>query len=90
MPSGELVAKKLDAFVLADLLKPKLRSERIFQEPQRRLLQPGKKDRARQEHARRALCGGGPRELENLPDLLLGELVHVVKDEERRRWLRGF
>ncbi len=90
MPSRELMAKKLDAFVLTDLLKAEPGGEPILQEPQRRLLQTGEEARPRQEYCRRTLPVAVLSDLENLSDLLLGELIQVVKDEQRRGWLRRF
>ena len=88
MPSRELMAKKVDAFVLTNLLKAEPGGEPVLQEPQRRLLQAGKEAKPRQEYCRRTLPAGVLSELEYLSDLLLGELVHVIKDEQRRGWLR--
>src|SRR5258708_20643881 len=88
MRSRELMAKKVDAFVLTNLLKAEPGGEPVLQESQRRLLQAGKEAKPRQEYCRRTLPAGVLSELEYLSDLLLGELVHVVKDEQRRRGAR--
>jgi hypothetical protein len=90
MPSRELMAKKLDAFVLTDLLKAEVGGEPILQELQRRLLQADKKATPRQEYCCRTLPIALLGKRENLSDLLLGELIHPVKDEQRRGWLRRF
>jgi hypothetical protein len=90
MPSRVLMAKNFDAFVFANLLKPKLGSEPTPQELQRRLFQPGKEAGSRQEHSRGALLSGVLGDLEDLSDLLLGKPVHVVKDEQRWGWIHGF
>jgi hypothetical protein len=43
VPHGELMAKKIDAFVIAYLIKAQLQHERLSEKLQRRLLQPREK-----------------------------------------------
>ena len=45
MPSCELMAKKLDAFLLGNLVKLEPGGESLFQELQRRLLKPDQEAR---------------------------------------------
>jgi hypothetical protein len=48
VPDGELMAKKIDAFVIANLIKAQLQHERLSEKQQRRLLQPREKSSAGQ------------------------------------------
>jgi hypothetical protein len=47
VPGRELVAKEIDAFVVANLIKAQLQRNRLSEKLQRRLLQPGEKFSAR-------------------------------------------
>jgi hypothetical protein len=88
VPRRKLIAKKLDALVLADLLKPKM-SEPFLQEMQRRLFQPVEKARGRQEQHSGALLTVIWRIPEYLRDLPVRELVRIGKYEHWLGWFRG-
>jgi hypothetical protein len=47
VPDRELMAKEIDAFVVADLIKVELQRYRLSEQLQRRLPQPGDKSSAR-------------------------------------------
>jgi hypothetical protein len=85
MPSLELIAKKIDTLVLADLLKPKM-GKPFLQEMQRRLFQPVEKARGRQEQHRGALSTAIRRVPEYLRDLPVRELVRIGKYEHGLGW----
>src|SRR5215472_9823483 len=90
MPCCELMTKKLYAFLLANLIKLEPGGEPLFQELQGRLLEPDQEARGRQQQHCRAFPTPILRALENLLDLLIGELVRVGQHEQRRGGLRGF
>jgi hypothetical protein len=48
VPDRELMAKEINAFALANLIKAQLQRERLSERLQRRLLQPAEKFSARQ------------------------------------------
>ena len=48
VPDRELMAKKIDAFVIANLIKAQLQHDRLSEKQQRRLLQPREKSSAGQ------------------------------------------
>jgi len=90
VPIGKLVAKKIEAFVFANLAKTNGPSEAVTQELQRRPLHPGKKCRTGKQHSRRdRAIPFWPSVVEFL-DLAIGELIEIVEDKKRRRGVLRF
>jgi hypothetical protein len=77
----ELIMKEGNGFVVANLLDPKVRSEALLQEVQRRPLQPIKEIGRRQQHSCGSDLVGVQRAFVYLLDLPIGELVEI--DEEK-------
>ena len=84
VPRCELTAQKIDALVIANLIKPQPGCERLAYRLQRLVLQPGKKLRGRQQHRGRVLPVAPLHGGADLFDLLIGEPVGFVEDEQRR------
>jgi hypothetical protein len=84
VPRCELMAQKIDALVIANLIKAQRRRERLSSKLKRLLLQPGKKLRGREQHRGRVLSSARLQSGANLFDLLTGEPVGFVEDEQRR------
>ena len=83
VPKRQLMAKEIDAFVVADLIKVELQRYRLSEQLQRRLLQPGKKSSSRNQHPGRVLSCAALYRGADLTELLIGEPVGFVEDEER-------
>ena len=84
VPSLELVAKKVDALVFTDLVQPKSGPEGFFYWLQQGRFQPVRKTSTRQQHCRRALLSPPCDDLAGLRELLVGEPVDLIEDEQRR------
>jgi hypothetical protein len=84
VPGRELMAKEIDALVVANLIKAQLQRERLSEKLQRRLPQPGEKSPARKQHPGRVLFGAALYCRADLTELLISEPLGFVEDEERR------
>jgi hypothetical protein len=79
----ELMAQKIDALVVPNLIKAHPRCECLSQRLQWGLLQPGKKCGGREQYGGRiTLCAPLYRDVDLL-DLLIGEPVGFVEDKQR-------
>ena len=83
VPDRELMAKEIDAFVVANLIKAQPQRERLSEKLQRRLLQPGEKASARKQHPGRVLSCAALYRGADLTELLIGQPLGFVEDEER-------
>jgi hypothetical protein len=78
------MAQKVDTFVFVDLVQAKSSYERLFKKTQRRIVEPAKKTRARQQHGRCTLLGSLCDGVAELLDLLVGKALDLAEDEQRR------
>ena len=83
VPNRELMAKEIDAFVVANLIKAQLQRDRLSEKLQRRLLHPGEKTPARKEHPGRVLFCAALYRGADLTELPIGEPLGFVKNKER-------
>ena len=83
VPDRELMAKEIDAFVVSNLIKAQLQRDRLSEKLQRRRLHPGEKNSARKEHPGRVLSCAAPYRGADVTELLIGEPLGFVEDEER-------
>lgn len=83
VPDRELMAKEIDAFIVANLIKAQPQRERLFEKLQRRLLQPGEKASARKQHPGRVLSYAALNRGPDLTELLIRQPLGFVEDEER-------
>ena len=77
------MAKEIDAFVLANLIEAQLQHEWLSDKLQWRLLKPGEKFSAGQQHPGRALFCAALYRREDLTELLIREPIGFIEDEER-------
>jgi hypothetical protein len=77
------MAKEIDAFVVANLIKAQPGGERLFDNLQRWRLHPGEKPSAGKEHPRRSFSFVALYRGADLIELLIGEPLGFVEDEER-------
>jgi hypothetical protein len=83
VPNRKLMAKEIDAFVVANLIKPQPQRKLLSEKLQRRLLQPDEKLWACQQHPGRLLPSAAPDRGADLPQLLVGKPLGFVEYEER-------
>ncbi len=89
VPNRQLMAKEINAFVIANLIKAQLGSERLLESLQGWLLHPGGKPSAGKQHPGRSLSFAVLYRGADLIELLIGEPLDFVEDEERGIRLGG-
>jgi len=89
VPERELMAKEIDAFVVANLIKAQPGGERLFESLQRWLLHPGEKSSGGKEHPGCSLSFVVPYRGADLIELVVGEPLGFVEDEEQSVRLGG-
>jgi hypothetical protein len=89
VPDRELMAKEINAFAIANLINAQLQRQPLSDKLQRRLLQPGEKSSAREQHPGRLLSCTVLYRGADLTKLLIGEPLGFIEDEERGICLRG-
>jgi hypothetical protein len=72
VPDRELMAKEVDAFVVADLVKVELQRCRLSEQLERRLIQSGEKSSASKQHPGRVLSCAALYRGTDLTELLIG------------------